>query len=277
MAVAALTMTPVGTARAQVVTPSGQVQVAPIPGSVAEGAHESDELIRLFDEGETTLTADVAADAVSPGSWSSTMPAPPAGLVPEGTPVHVYLLHFDNVGTEAAATASGSVEFAEEVLGLLFVCNEVDNLCPTLDATDGTLGASAIYPTGDPLRGIELFQSDVVTLSGDRRSVDVALTSRNRTDQVRILVAVPPEEDAGVAPPDAAPPADSGSPPPDSGVPDTGATADTGASTTPPPDPFTFSGSGGCSCRVETRKEGRPTLLALLLLGAVLCARRSGS
>jgi hypothetical protein len=164
------------------------------PSSVLLGTYESDSEIRLFTEkGAVSLVTPVAVDISVPGTYRFSADAPytPA-IVPAGTVVNSFFLHFDRVSTTGFTRLSGSATFDCPIIGVIA-------LTPQLDATDAALGrAGTTYPTGtQPKRGLEF--EEEVTLTADRRTLSVTLEIQqgsneladNTLDQIRVITECP--------------------------------------------------------------------------------------
>jgi hypothetical protein len=164
------------------------------PASVLLGAYESDSQIRLFSEkGTVSLVTPVAVDISVPGTYRFSADAPyTPGIVPAGTVVNSFFLHFDRISTTGFTRLSGSATFDCPIIGVIA-------LTPQLDATDASLGrAGTTYPTGtQPKRGLEF--EEVVTLTADRRTLTVTLEIQqsstspadNTLDQIRVITECP--------------------------------------------------------------------------------------
>jgi hypothetical protein len=168
-------------------TSGAVVQIAP-PASVQDGALQSDTQIRAFDEQQcVTLTSDLQLDFSVVGG---------SGLIPAGTSVSSHLLHFDPTGS-ANVTLTGSMSVDAVIIGGIITASG-------LDASDAAVGApGTAYPTGDAARGLDAFQGDSVTISGDRLTATTTVTDRFHFDQVRIVAHCappPPTGDNGCTP-----------------------------------------------------------------------------
>jgi len=164
----------------------------PAPASVFEGALESNTNAFVFrEQANFTLGQNLTVDAsnvgaqVFPDGSGTAVP----GIIPSGTPVDSFLVHFDAVGQPTIAqVVQWALTFnpADQILGLIY--NDA-----TLDASDFLGAAGTAYPTGVQFRGTTgtlegtddiLFNAinDVVSM----QSVTVEV------DQIRIvLVAIP--------------------------------------------------------------------------------------
>ncbi len=138
----------------------------------------------------SALAVDISLPSTVPSSISVNLTP---GVVAAGTRVDSYLLHFDPIGTPSQPLAlSGSVTFSLPVLG-------IEVLTTSLNSTDTVLGIpGAFYPIGEVNRGLELSVGlvgietfDGITLSLDRKTVSVILSTQLSLDQVRVITAVP--------------------------------------------------------------------------------------
>jgi hypothetical protein len=115
---------------------------------------------------------------------------PPYLVVPAGTRVQSYLVHFDPVGS-SFATLTGAVFFdpGETIIG-------IQTHTPLLYTTDGPLGDPlATYPgTFDAFRGFETLPGpDSVTLPPGLGSASFTLFAELGVDHARILTVPVPE------------------------------------------------------------------------------------
>jgi hypothetical protein len=134
-----------------------------------------------------TLTSDLQLDFSVVGG---------SGLIPAGTSVSSHLLHFDPTGS-ANVTLTGSIGVDAVIIGGIITASG-------LDASDTAVGApGTAYPTGDAARGLDAFQGDSVTVSGDRLTATTTVTDRFHFDQARIVTHCappPPTGDKGCTP-----------------------------------------------------------------------------
>jgi hypothetical protein len=173
----------------------GAVTVVASPqADISSNQWESDTQIRAFaEQTNLILSQDVADDISVPGtspSASSNNLSP--ATIPAGTAVNSYFLHFDVVGQRATANAleaTGSISFAEPVVGILALSDTL-NTSNSFFALAGVTYASGadhgldFDPAGDGT-------SDIVTLTADRRTVAVDLRNASFADDLRIVTAVP--------------------------------------------------------------------------------------
>lgn len=195
--VATLAAVAVGSGSAAIIATGGAVQQIAPPPSVDFGALESDTTIFAFEERQcVTLTSDLAVDITTTGTFDEESDLTP-GVIPAGTRVSTAFLHADPVGTDPPPILlEGSVTKSTDILGLIV-------LSRTLDASDSLGAPGTIYPTGRFGRGLELTaeQADQITLSADRRTVELRVQTRLHVDQVRIIEACPPTPPPGTRTP----------------------------------------------------------------------------
>lgn len=142
----------------------------------------SNETIFLFNEQQdVVLDADLAVDVTAPGTYG----APPGGVIPAGTCVNSYFIHYDLI--DANFYRGGSVTFEEEVLGLI-------TSTETLDASDFLGAAGTFYASAaddEVGRALELERennADEISLSADRSTVNATLiVSPELQDQIRVI------------------------------------------------------------------------------------------
>ena len=171
-------------AEADILFTTGAMTEIPAPVSFVEGDTESSTSIAILDEGVTVLSSDVSVNAFGVGAHGDS--PPPYLVVPSGTPVHSYFVHFDPVGG-AFATLTGAVFFdpGETVIG-------VQTHTPLLYTTDGPLGHPlATYPgTFDMFRAFETLPGpDSVTLPPGMGSASFTLYAELGVDHARILTS----------------------------------------------------------------------------------------
>lgn len=154
------------------------------PVSFATGATESSTSIAILDEGITVLASDVELNVYGVGVHGDN--PPPYLVVPAGTRVQSYLVHFDPIGS-SFATATGAVFFepGETVIG-------IQTHTPLLYTTDGPLGHPlAMYPgVFDAFRGFETLPgTDTVTLPPGMGSASFTLFAELGVDHARIITS----------------------------------------------------------------------------------------
>jgi hypothetical protein len=158
------------------------------PVSFLEGDTESSTVIAILDEGISVLPGDVFVNAFGVGTHDFS--APPYLLVPAGTRVQSYLVHFDPIGG-SFATLTGAVFFdpGETIIG-------VQTHTPLLYTTDGPLGDPlATYP--DVFIEFRAFETlpgtDTVTLPPGMGSASFTMFAELGVDEARILTFAVPE------------------------------------------------------------------------------------
>ncbi|GMV24266.1 MAG: hypothetical protein AMXMBFR58_02970 [Phycisphaerae bacterium] len=152
------------------------------PYSFVTGENESSSAIAILDEGLTLLPSDVELNVYTPGTHGDN--PPPYLIVPAGTLVQTYLVHFDPTGT-SFATLTGSVVFepGEVIIGL-------QTHTPLLYVTDPLVGHPlATYPAVfDDFRGFETLPGpDSVTLPLTMASASFTLFAELGVDHARIF------------------------------------------------------------------------------------------
>ncbi len=182
-------------ARAGIVGTTGDVRVFGPSSDLRLHARETDSFIQATNERQNVqlignLPVDISLPSTVPSAVSLNLSP---GVIAAGTSVDVFLLHFDPVSVPQQPLAlSGSITFAAPVLG-------IEVLSASLDATDPSLGLpTTLYATGETLRGLELQVGmvgintfDGITLSADRKTISVVLSTQLSLDEVRIITAVP--------------------------------------------------------------------------------------
>lgn len=168
-------------------TTGGMLEIFP-PVTFLTGATESSTKIFILDEGIKATTADVEVNCYVPGVHGDT-PGPYL-IIPAGTVVNSYLVHFDPLGA-GFATVSGSVFFdpGEMIIG-------VQTHTPLLYTTDAMLGHPlAGYPgVFDAFRGFETLPGiDSMTLPPTMDSASFTLFAELGVDHARIITLPVPE------------------------------------------------------------------------------------
>jgi len=173
---------------------SGAVKLLRSPPPTLAGL-ESDDFILMFQErAGVDVSPGCRVDIVSPGLYGKGPRRPPRALNKTGS-VDSYFLHCDTLprpnvrrprdARGAEMRLEGTVTFSRPVVAV--ICQRA-----SLDASDDALGlGAATYPTrGDSFRGVELFESDKLVLSGDRKTLSVSLLvhAQKGRDQIRVLV-----------------------------------------------------------------------------------------
>jgi hypothetical protein len=162
-------------------------QIAP-PPSVLEEALVSTTTMSVFQERENySLPAALNVDilGVGRGDTDPITPAPLAGMIPAGTRVDVYFVHFDRP-EDTFGALFGAIGFDAEVLGVIHTDDGLDN-----SEFLGVAGTS--YPTGLSERGmaqtIEQFDWVEVVNAPMGPPVSVRINSAVDVvlDQVRII------------------------------------------------------------------------------------------
>jgi hypothetical protein len=177
-------------ATASVVGACGAVIPIVAPKNLAEGGLESTGLVHgIVERNGVRLAAQLTTDAVRPGTYTTNSSLPsPAPKIAAGTVVDSYMLHSDPVGKPTALLGnrfSIRVTFDSDILGVMVADS-------SLNGSDGAVGiAGATYPTF-PHRGLELNgkpNNDNFTISTDRHTLLVFLSTSTYVDEVRVVVA----------------------------------------------------------------------------------------
>jgi len=183
------------TTEAAILNVTGAAAVISPPLDVSTDAFESNTAAWLFAEQQNvTLSQDIAVDISVPGtSPSGGVRNLSAGIIPAGTQIDSYFIHFDSVDGDAQnpVVVSGSVTFDRDVLGLMVLS---DNLNPS-HAYPG-LPTTLYSPTGELEivgGGAGTLTNDQITLSPDRRTVSFNFRNGVGTDDCRIVTTAVPE------------------------------------------------------------------------------------
>jgi len=125
-----------------------------------------------------TLERALRVELTQPGTYTNFKPA--WGILPAGTQIRSYIVHFapGNVRSQL----EGSMSFREPIRGLICTTDQ-------LNATNAILGSSNTLRCLHPERGLESspdLNSDLITLSPDRKTVLFKFRTQS-IDQLRIL------------------------------------------------------------------------------------------
>ncbi len=139
----------------------GEVKLIPAPESSVFNTLEDNKIVWMFQEREGfDLPTSVNVDISQPGRYTGNRKTP--AVIPAGTVVDCYFLHFDPVGSQNTTTNGQIITFTDEILGYVVATN-------TLNLTDAILGSPAtVYSTGQGARGFEGVED--VEISSDGRS-----------------------------------------------------------------------------------------------------------
>lgn len=165
--------------------PAQSVSLPPI--SLIRDVLESSNLLIFTETQGVQLPAPLSVDIGAGGRFdvfSNQALRGVASLLPAGTVVDSYLVHFDTPGRPRRQTSFAgevSLTFAEPILGVVV-------RGATLQATDGLLGLAQTAYLRSNIRGLEN-RDDDITLSEDMRTLTfVSLRGSGRDlDQVRIV------------------------------------------------------------------------------------------
>jgi hypothetical protein len=174
-----------GTSHAIIVASGGSSAVIAPPASTALGALESNTDAWAFNEVQSfTLTAPLAVDATTPGTYNSNASLTP-GVIPAGTIVNSHYIYSDPVGgTESVY--EGFVRFSQPIIGIIV-------FRAGLNGSDAILGASGTTYADNAARGLELSANAdrfVITLS--QFEVRYNFRTSGATDDIRVLTIPAP-------------------------------------------------------------------------------------
>lgn len=160
---------------------SGVKTSAVHPPSLGYNAFDHDDLIYVFLESHhVRLSEDLRVNVREPGSHTRLDAS--AGSLSAGSLVDCYLIHCAPV--RRRHIVGGRISFPGEIVAL--ICDS-----DSLNSTNTVLGARWTLQCTHSERGLESnpdLNSDVVTLSNDRRSLSLRLKTES-IDQLRVLVA----------------------------------------------------------------------------------------
>ncbi|MCD6303714.1 MAG: prepilin-type N-terminal cleavage/methylation domain-containing protein [Planctomycetes bacterium] len=138
--------------------------IDPPPSAVFNTLEDNKKIFMFRERQGYALPSPVKVDIYKPGQYDNHYDRE-STVIPAGTVVDCYFLHYDSVGSHRAQT-SGFVTMAEKVLGLIV-------LTKSLDKTDKVLGyPGTVYSTGQRSRGFEQNQ-ERVTFEPDERTLTI--------------------------------------------------------------------------------------------------------
>jgi arylsulfatase A-like enzyme len=152
------------------------------PTSVRLGSSQSGDL-QVIEERRGFLSSPLAVDVVVNGPL--TIMSPPGGADPQlagGTGFTSYLLHFDPLGSNAAATetVAGAITFDKKIIGIQFDAT-------LLAASDAKLGSIGDYGVAAD-RGLAWASGDFLSIGSDQRTLSFNLSVMgNELLQFRVL------------------------------------------------------------------------------------------
>lgn len=175
----------VSQAQAGILFTTGAMTPISAPVSFLEGATESSTLIGILDEGVTLLPVEIAVNAVGAGTHTGSSSS--HLIIPAGSMVHTYIVHFDPDGGVIMLTGSVFFDPGEIILG-------IQTHTPYLDLYDSVVGDPlATYPTG--LLDFRAFETlpgtDTVMVPTSLDSASFTLFAELGIDQARIVTVVP--------------------------------------------------------------------------------------
>jgi hypothetical protein len=161
---------------------TGSVTLIEPPATTAHGALEDENNVFIYTERlDYTLPQDIPVDISEPGFYRNKQTSP--GVVPAGTVVDVYMMHYDPVDNGDSQPANDvSINVGTEILGLI---KSKENL----DGTDDVLGAEGVVYEKSNARFWEN-DEDNGTFSDDRMTFTIHdYKTTNRYEQVRVITA----------------------------------------------------------------------------------------
>ena len=180
-----LTLAWIPPAAADILSTTGAMTEIAAPASFLDGVLESSTEIVILDEGTKTLPGDVVVNAFGPGVHTDSVAS--TTIIPGGTFVHSYIVHFDPDG--GVVTLTGGVFFdpGETIIG-------IQTHSPLLDFTDAIAGhPTPVYPTGTATRGFDTLPgTDTVTIAVDLASASFTLIAELGIDEARIFTVPEP-------------------------------------------------------------------------------------
>jgi CSLREA domain-containing protein len=195
-------------------------EIQPPSSVVGEELQSNDTIMAFIESQGTPLDGDLAVNAIEPGvydneasildGWTRADSFSNGLIVPDGTLVDSYYIHFDPLGFGSVpnlpVAVSGVITFEEEILGVIFLSEHLehsDYLGSELTTyRSNVVNCDPIEPgCGTPANGVEIHaEHDVVTIQPDRKTLILDLTAYTPGDNIRVVTA--PGEQATEAVPD---------------------------------------------------------------------------
>jgi hypothetical protein len=181
--------------------------IAP-PGSAGDGALAGGAFV-WEERNDMVLPVPLPVDSFGfgvgiPAAFQTATFATHPGVIPAGTTISSFILHFDTSTNQTPGTAAFQVQTDQDIIGVILKD-------ATLDASDAIVGAPTTYPLGLQYRGtasdpLEGGDNVIVGVPGDfalgySRVVNVfAMDVEGALDEVRIITAPHvPEPASGIA------------------------------------------------------------------------------
>lgn len=161
-----------------------------VPSSVQPGSLETDHKVLVIQERKSFVTdRPIQVDATEPGVHTGPALAASDAVLPAGSRVVSYLLHYDRLGESGGTESVGmSIRFTQPIVGVIGVSDNLNH-------TDSTLGSPDIAYKRVHNRGMEtkkktgLDYYDQFEISEDRQALTVKLRTTRGIDQLRVIVA----------------------------------------------------------------------------------------
>jgi prepilin-type N-terminal cleavage/methylation domain-containing protein len=151
------------------------------PTSVVFNVNESTQIRVYKERSGYVLPANIVVDRSTPGLYTTNGQTSPR-VIPAGTRVDIFYIHFDPPGRTSTIVTNSHVSFAGRIYGAICMTN-------SMSATDSALGnPTTAYPTGQPSRGYESGE-DITEISTDMLTYRILrFHSTFPGEQTRLLV-----------------------------------------------------------------------------------------
>lgn len=163
------------------------VAVEPL-ASVHPSASESDQTIQIFVERrDFTLDQAVDVDAHAPGDYA-TMSDRDVTAIPAGTAVDSYYVHYDPIGAPDDLRTEGSVTFPHEIIGVAMLATTIEPSNEAIDVASLLTEYPSTADGDDDGYQIDLdYESDLVTIGPDRKTITLDLVTNHSSDSMRVF------------------------------------------------------------------------------------------
>jgi len=142
---------------------SGNIQVLDSPpANVQVGSLENDDFVRVWKEFEGPLPVDLYYDLDEGDVAKGGIPVNQPKIIPSGTEVCIFYVHFDNEGSTSRLEQIGQITFGVDILGLIISGGNIGDFADEdfmFDADDSIGNLGTTYPTksgNDYKRGFDV-------------------------------------------------------------------------------------------------------------------------
>jgi hypothetical protein len=171
-----------GSVNAGIIAMTSVVIVPPPLSLMPDEFENSYELSGFAERVGFASATSFSVDIVTPGTYAQGVPLTP-GTIAAGLPLDVFYFQYDPEGDERTFI-EGSITFDKDIIGLI-VTDE------RMNSSDNRFGLLATqYPHNVDVRALELYgNSDSITLSEDRRTINFFFRVTSSVDSFRVITS----------------------------------------------------------------------------------------